>query len=146
MCFFVHNYTSATLFCSLFISVFRIHLFLTKIAILVFESTMIQGKQLAKHLTFNLLHKIVDSISINKSSFFSIMRMQVKIMRQPTFFDQMVSQLSNCIDCRLLLGRRVDVIPIEVLAESIHSKMTMIHPIDIYHWNYHKYEHLLQQI
>jgi len=75
----MHHHSATALFCSFFIPVLGVHLFHRKIAVLILETTMIHRKQLAEDLTFHLLHKVIDGITIDKCTLFGIMRMQVKV-------------------------------------------------------------------
>ena len=108
----MHHHTSTTLFSSFLVAVFWIHLFLAKITIIIFEATVIQSKQFAKDLTLYLLHKVIDRIPIDKSTFLGIVSMEVKIERQAIALDKMRSQLFDGIDGWLFLERRVEIVPI----------------------------------
>lgn len=69
----MHNNPPTPLFRHILIPILRIHMFLTKITILIFEPSIIHRDQLTKYLAFYLLDKIVDCISIYKMTFFGIM-------------------------------------------------------------------------
>lgn len=105
---------------------------------------MIHRKQFTKNLTFHLLDKVIDGITIDKSSFFGIMRMQVKIERKSIVANEVVRQLFYCIYCWLLLKVRVDVVSIQIFAKSVHSEMTVKHTVDVDHGNYHENKHLFE--
>lgn len=108
----MHYYSSTTLLGPIFIFIFGIHLFYRKITVFILKSTVIQSKQLTKYLTFYLLNEIINSVTINKSSFFSIMCMQIKIKAQSMIFIKIICKLFNCINRRLILERRINIISI----------------------------------
>jgi hypothetical protein len=56
-----------------------LHMLHTEIAALILKVLAVHRKQLTKHLTFNLIDEIVNSISINKASLLGVMSMQVEI-------------------------------------------------------------------
>lgn len=78
----MHYYSSTALFCTLLITVFGVHLLERKVAVFVFESTIVHGKKLAEYLALYLLNKVIDGISIDKRSLFGIMSMKIEIERQ----------------------------------------------------------------
>ena len=77
----MYDYSSTTLFCEILVSIFCIHVFFRKIAILIFKSCTVHRIQFTKNLTLNLFNKIRESIAINEASFLSIVPMKVKVKR-----------------------------------------------------------------
>ena len=58
----------------------------------------------------------------------------------------MTSQHFDAVDGRLFLEIRANVESIEVVAKSIHAKVSVIDPIYIDYGDYHKYKHVSQQM
>ena len=58
-------------------------MFLGEIAVIVFEAFVVHRNKLAENLAFNLLHEIINGVSVNKMTFFGIMGMKVKIKGKP---------------------------------------------------------------
>lgn len=143
---FVHDNSSTSLFGQLFESIFGIHVFLTEIAIFVFETRMIHCKQFAKYLAFDLLYEIVEGISVNEAAFFCIMSMQIKVKRQSIIFNQVICKLFNGVYGWLMLSIRIRIKSIQVFSKNVHSKMTMKNSIHVYHGNYHKYKHFSKKL
>ena len=140
----IHDNSSASLFCHILIGVFCVHVFLWEIAVIVFESFMVHGEQLAEDLAFDLFDKVIDGITIDKCSFFCIMCMQVKIERKSIVTNEVIRQLFYCIYRWLLLKVRVYVVSIQIFAKSVHSEMTVKHTVDIDHGNNHENKHFFQ--
>jgi hypothetical protein len=61
-------------------------MFFRKIAIFVFKINTIKRNQFSEKLGFNLLNKIIQSISINKRTLFSRVSMKVKEENESFFF------------------------------------------------------------
>jgi hypothetical protein len=106
---------------------------------------MIQCKEFTEDLTLNLLHKIVDGITIDECSLLSIVRVQIEVKRKSIVFEQVISQLLYGIDCRLLGEIWIYIVPIQVFAKIIHPEVPMEDAVHVDHGDYHEDEHLLQQ-
>jgi len=144
--YFVHDHSTTALFGPLFVSVFWLHLFLRKVAILIFEVSIIHSEQFTKYLALNLLNEIIDGVSINKCTFFSIVSVQIKIERKSIIYYQVIGQLLDCIYCWLFLYTRVNIVSIQIFTVYVHPKIAVIHSIYVYHWNNHKHKHFFQKI
>jgi len=107
---------------------------------------VVERKQLAKDLTFDLLNKVVDGIAVDERPLFSIVRMQIEIKRESIIFYEVVGKLLDGKDGRLLVIGRVDVVSVEVLAEGVHSEVPVEHAIHVDHGDDHEDEHLFEQI
>lgn len=77
--FFVHHHSSTSFLCQVFKTILGIHVFLRKIAVLVFKTRVIHGQQLTEDLTLNLLYKIVKGVPINETALFGVVPMQIKV-------------------------------------------------------------------
>lgn len=139
----MHYYSSASFFGPFLVAIFGVHLLEGKVAILILKSIVIQGKQLAEHLTLYLFHKVVDSVAVDECSFFGIMSMQVKVKRKSVILNEVICEFLYRVHCRLLLHIWIDVVSVQVFAEAVHSKMAVVYAIDVDHWDYHEDEHLL---
>ena len=105
---------------------------------------MIHRKQLAEDLTFHLLHKVIDGITIDKCTLFGIMRMQVKVEWETIVTNEVIGQLFYCIYSWLLLKIRIDIVSIQIFTKRVHSEVTMEHSIDVDHGNDHENKHFFQ--
>jgi hypothetical protein len=63
---------------------------------------VIQSKELAEDLTLNLFDEIINGISIYKGSFFSVMSVKVKVEGKAIVSNEMICQLFDGINSRLL--------------------------------------------
>lgn len=86
----VHNHPPAPFFSPLLIPIFTVHLLLREVAILILESFIIEGEQLAEDLWLDLLDKIVYGVSVDKVTFFGVMGVEVEIEREAVWFDEVV--------------------------------------------------------
>lgn len=75
----MHDNTATSFFSEILISIFCIHVFLTEIAVIVFETFVVHSDKFTKDLALNLLDKIVNCITIDKVSFLCVMWMNIKI-------------------------------------------------------------------
>lgn len=78
----IHYDSTTSFFGKVLILISGVHVLLGEVAVLVLKSRVVHGEELAKDLTFDLLHKIIDGVSIDERSFFCIMSVQVKIKRK----------------------------------------------------------------
>ena len=56
----------------------------------------------------------------------------------------MLCKLFDCVNSRLLCNVGISIESVEIFTENIHSKVTMVDSIHIYHGNNHKDKHLPQ--
>lgn len=75
---FIKSNSSSSFFRKSITFVFRIHIFFCKITLFVFKNIAIDRKKSRKKARLNLVFKI-NTISVNKASFMSRMRMKVNI-------------------------------------------------------------------
>jgi hypothetical protein len=59
--------------------IFGIHMFLTKITILILKTFIINLNKFTKDLALDLLDKIVDGITIDEMTFFCIVSVKVEV-------------------------------------------------------------------
>jgi hypothetical protein len=141
ICSFMYDYSSTTLFCEILVSIFCIHVFFRKIAILIFKSCTVHRIKFTKNLTLNLFNKIRESIAINEASFLSIVPMKVKVKRQSIVCCKMFCKLFYSKNSRLLFKIRIYIESIQVFTENVHSEMSSINSVYIYHRDNHKHKH-----
>ena len=79
---FVHYYSSTALFGEVLKAILCIHMLFSEVTVLVFKTGVIDGKQLAKYLTFHLLYKISEGVAIDEATFLRIMSMQIEVKTQ----------------------------------------------------------------
>lgn len=82
----MHYNSTTTFFSHVLISIFGIHMFLWKITIIILESFMIHWEHLTKYLALYLLYEVINCISVNKTTFFGVMSMQIKIKTKSVLF------------------------------------------------------------
>ena len=107
---------------------------------------MVECEQFAENLGLNLLDKIVDGVAINKMSFLGVVSVEIEIEGKSVCFDEMVSKRPNCKNSRLPLEFGINIVSVEVLAESVHPEVPVIDSIDVDHGHNHEDKHLFQEI
>jgi len=130
---------TTSLFASGICFVLAFHVLCREVALLVGEVYAVQANQVGIKLSFDLFGKIINSISIQKTRFRRIMTMQIQIKEQPFLRVIIIKQLRNRIDSRLLLKVVLVIIAIKILIIYVHSIVSMIHAIRVYHW--YEFEH-----
>lgn len=143
---FVHHHSPAPFLGEVFKTVLGIHMFFCEVAVLILETSMIDGEELTEDLTLHLFYKICKGVAIDEASLFGIVCMEVKVEGESVFADEMRSQLLYCEYGWLLLPVRSDVEAVEVSSEGVHSKMTVKNTINVDHWHHHENKHLSQQV
>lgn len=142
----MHNNSAAALLRQILKSVLSLHMFCAEITTLILEILAIHRKEFAENLTLHLIYEVINSVSVEETAFFSIMSMQVKIKSKAFLLLQMRSQRFDSIDCRLFLECWADVVPVEIVAENIHTKVSFENTIHIDHRDNHEHKHLSEKI
>lgn len=104
-CYFVHCYSSWSLFRYVISSVFAIHIFFCKIGTLIFEINAIHREKLWKYTGSNLFHKLIWTISIYKSSFSGCMSMKIQICKKSILLMKVNNHFPDWVNWWLLLCR-----------------------------------------
>lgn len=117
-----------------------------EVAAFVFEVLAVLCKQLAEHLAFNLIDKVVDGITVEEAALLGVVRMQVEIECESAVLVKMLRETLNGVYCGVLLSIWLQVVPVEVVAEGIHTEVSSEHPVDVDHGHHHEHKHLSQQI
>lgn len=138
----MHNHSPTSLLREILKPISRLHMLHTEVTAIILEVLTVHCEQLTEHLTLNLIHKIVDCIPIDKTSFFGIVCMQIEIKSQPMVLVEMLSEMLYSVDCRMFLRVRVYVMSVEIVAVGVHSEVAVVHSIDVDHRDDHKYKHL----
>lgn len=89
-----------------------------------------------------MFYKVVDGVSIDKSSLLGVVSVEVEVKGESIVFDQMRGEFLDGKDCWLLLEGGVEVVTIQVFAKTVHAEMTVVNSIDVDHGDYHEDEHL----
>lgn len=81
----MHHNTTTSLLSQILISIFRIHMFLTKITVLIFETFIIHRNKFAEYLALYLFDKIVYCVPVDEVTFFGVMGVEIEIEGQAIF-------------------------------------------------------------
>ena len=85
----MHDHPSTAFLRHFLVPVFGVHVFLSKIAVFIFEPFIVEGDQLAEDLAFHLFDEIVDGIAIDEASLLGVMSVQVEVEGKSVFFVKM---------------------------------------------------------
>ena len=139
---FMHDHPTTAFLGEVFEPIPSFHMLHTEVAALVFEVLAVLSKEFAKDLAFDLINEVVDGIAIEETAFFGVVSMQVKVESESTVFLKVLSEAFDCIDSWMLFCVRVDIVPVQVVAECVHAKMSFKHSVHIDHGHHHKHKHL----
>lgn len=75
----MHDNPPTTLLRQILIPILSIHMFLTKITLLIFKALIIHRDELAENLAFHLLDKVIDGIPVDEVAFLCVVGVQVEV-------------------------------------------------------------------
>jgi hypothetical protein len=143
---FVKDYSSASFFTYIFVSVLSFHVLARKNALLKFKIDAILTKHFREKLTFNLLYKLIDGITKSEIPLVCRMGMKVEVHEQSFIFIVMFTQLANGKARRLFFWIWCRIISIEVLVKRVHATMPSGNSIRVEHRDKHKHKILAKKV
>jgi hypothetical protein len=110
--FLIENHSSTTFFADILIFVLSLHVFAREDALLEFKADAVLTKQFGKQLAFNLLNKLINSVTKGEIALVGWMGVKVQIHKQSLLFTVVFAELLYGIAGRLLLRVRISVVSI----------------------------------